>query len=1161
MFLIKKFLMVTSICTLILYPGLCFASKHTNITLGNIILNGIYSNDDAGYNVSTAGDLNNDDKDDFIIGAPNTGNIFIIYSSTATPNFTLASSDHTITANNSLTGKTLTSAGDLDGDNIPDFVISSQRLNKIYVFLGKNAQFWSSEMTVSNADASFNTTNMDTLLESFQYLSMNGDVNGDGYDDLLIGLHKTDNNKGTVCLIYGRDDFDTLDNISLDTGSISNVDVYFKGEDVNDHAGYSVDIIPDINSDGFDDILIGAHSYSYGSGTGRKVYLIYGKRKGLFENLNMTTHEFDLADADAVFYARDNGSDGFGETVAGLGDINGDGYGDFIIGAPGGNSLKGTAYLYYGGAGKPYTSKVAADNSTGYASSSIQMQGSAYLGLRSIHSLGDINGDLLKDFVIGEYNTTNYTGQAHIFFGQTQKYTETITTSDIVVHGVAENHKAGFSASNAGDINSDGIDEYIIGAPGYNNNTGIASIFMNQKNITPNVSALSSSALKIYRDSDYTSQTTTASNYQKIYLELDAGSGAESGTKNITELVISSNYSDRNIEVRLLETSVDSHLYRGCINIVRSRSSGRINQIAATSNDTIHIRHFDNLTLNKSIDIVNALPFVQNAAVVQVGIGINTKFRIDYTLYDYDSDKCNFNTDNTQVQFSIDNGLNWIDAALSGQISDITSSETGQYHSGSSQSEALYWDAYSQVSLNETNCIIRIKPHDGSGYAPGYTITNSFSVDNTAPTAPALSSPSVKNTYSITVTGNAEANSTIYLYVSETSGSNKTPAATAYADSNGNFSAYPVTVSETLNRITSICEDQVGLQSPESEPVYISFASLSQTLQNNEITVEINMPVNAAPSDKELTLTRVATSSIETPLLYYKHLVSFDLTQNGESHVTLSAEAIVTVNVPVSLEVVDFVKVYYWNQNLSTPEWMEKDVTINYVSDRTISFSTKYLTRYVINNLIDQYAPVVDNIKVDGGYVNNNYVSTTPRITVDLSDVGSGISNWSITVTDKATDTLVTQNSGFILSTNNITAELAITTPLIDGEFEIVASAWDNSIHKTTNQTTIQVNSSVFEFSILNAPNPFNPGHEHLIFGYNLSLEALSVQIFVINLNGDILWSFNAEPDQCTAGYHRIEWDGTDGFSIVPNGLYYAYCIAKTETEVKNVKLKIAVLQ
>ena len=153
-----------------------------------------------------------------------------------------------------------------------------------------------------------------------------GDFNGDGFDDILIGAYGDRNdvegfNPGETYLIFGK-----VSGWSMDT-RLWNADASFQGEQDDDSAGYSVASAGDVNGDGYDDILIGAMWNDDGDSSAGQTYLIFGKSSGWSMDTNLST-------ADASFIGED-ASDISGVSVAGAGDVKGDGYDDILIGARG----------------------------------------------------------------------------------------------------------------------------------------------------------------------------------------------------------------------------------------------------------------------------------------------------------------------------------------------------------------------------------------------------------------------------------------------------------------------------------------------------------------------------------------------------------------------------------------------------------------------------------------------------------------------------------------------------------------------------------------------------------------------------------------------------------------------------------------------------------
>ena len=206
-----------------------------------------------------------------------------------------------------------------------------------------------------------------------------GDVNGDGYDDILIGAYGNKDvgrRAGQTYLIFGKPC-----NWTMDT-DLSIPDASFHGEDSNDYSGWSVAGAGDVNGDGFDDILIGACYNNDGGSCGGQTYLIFGKAFGWMMDTCLSA-------SDASFQGEDN-NDNSGWSVAGAGDVNGDGFDDILIGGCendyGGNSA-GQTYLIFGKA-----SGWSMDTDLSTSKASFLGEANDYSGY-SVAGAGDVNCD------------------------------------------------------------------------------------------------------------------------------------------------------------------------------------------------------------------------------------------------------------------------------------------------------------------------------------------------------------------------------------------------------------------------------------------------------------------------------------------------------------------------------------------------------------------------------------------------------------------------------------------------------------------------------------------------------------------------------------------------------------------------------------------------
>jgi len=354
-------------------------------------------------------------------------------------------------------GEAVAGGADVNGDGIPDHVVTAiyndeaaSNAGKAYLYLGRAPARGTADLSFLGeaADDQFGVS-----------VAAGGDVNGDGYADIAVGARFNDRaakDAGAVFVYFG----------GPDPGAVGGMDalpdLVLTGEYADDWFGNSVSFAGDVNGDGFDDILVGApYNDDNGSAAG-KAYIYFGG---------------PVPDAvpDVILFGDPQGDSHFGWSVSGAGDVNADGFADVVVGArlwgQGPSRAAGRAYVFLGSANPDGSPDVIM---TGERAD--DWFGNTVAGIGDFNHDGydDVAvGAIYYDDMTDPLAPLSAAGRVYVFYGGPTGSLDGV--ADWVATGERADDQFGHAIAGAGDVDENGADDLLVGAWFYDDTSGATS--------------------------------------------------------------------------------------------------------------------------------------------------------------------------------------------------------------------------------------------------------------------------------------------------------------------------------------------------------------------------------------------------------------------------------------------------------------------------------------------------------------------------------------------------------------------------------------------------------------------------------------------------------------------------------------------------------------
>jgi hypothetical protein len=459
---------------------------------------GAVAQDNAGYSVADAGDVNKDGYHDIIVGAygvensatQDAGAVYLVFGSGSRATSTLDTSSTTPQKSIKISGISaaddwgwsVSGAGDFNMDGIDDFMFSSHLFDPsprvdagaVVVIFGKTSGWADIDLvSFTSGSAGFWIYGAGDLDHCGTSVAAAGDVNGDGASDVIVGINYADPgpsvNSGMAAVIFGHSAATAFNTISIGTFNSGSAGFKINGATAGDEAGNSVSGAGDVNHDGFSDVIVGAYNYDGPAGDRSNcgaAYVIFGHSTAAsFTDINLAT----LSSSQGFRITGATAGHQVGYSVSSAGDFNHDGYDDIVVG-----SLADRSYVIFGHASSTPFSTIDLvtflDGTTRFA---IIGTGIGF----SVSGGEDVNGDGVSDLIIGAPYTDipgigGQAGTAYVLYGRSSAVFTNIdlsqglpSVSGYRILGGAVSGQVGWSVRLIRDFDGDGVGDLVIGAP------------------------------------------------------------------------------------------------------------------------------------------------------------------------------------------------------------------------------------------------------------------------------------------------------------------------------------------------------------------------------------------------------------------------------------------------------------------------------------------------------------------------------------------------------------------------------------------------------------------------------------------------------------------------------------------------------------------------